>query len=535
MKNSKSKKMKLLVFSLPIVAISIASPIFLTSCSIFDLSIQDPTVNNNQGSDSIGGEGDSNGSGDSSPGNNVNKPSDNNGSNDTTSGSGSSDSSSGNGNNSSNGSDNTTGGEENGNNNQKPITPQSYQASWDWTKTIGISQIIFNKETNIPTITLNNNALYNTGLTKLSKFEDIKKSLSPKSVSSNSLYSVLSQAITNVDKFDVELKLDPNQISFDYSNSMIANTISGEYILKPIKDKNSATENTTLKFIINNFDDSYNGDQDKKLLWDTSAIATALKKGATNGNDLQEITPTDNGAAAVIKLNNNIGLGKVMDSLCSSPKTNLSKDLLKSFIKNSASSQYDFANASVSTWTPSVDGSKVFTRIVIPSKEKDGQEAIMYIVYTGFTIDDGNGSWNRNIKYLGSSNLSSNLWDKQYNEPVFNLSNLNDSSLLGVSKDSTFQNINAAKQTIAYNVAKTYNMRFNNLSLDVSKTTCTKGSFDSSGKFITTLASGNNLSLINNPNVIQLKFLLKPKNSSYASLSSGGIWKAIYFIGYKVS
>ena len=105
-----------------------------------------------------------------------------------------------------------------------------------------------------------------------------------------------------------------------------------------------------------------------------------------------------------------------MDELC---KSTISADDLQKFINNYNNNNYDLSKATISSWAPSVDGTTVFTRIVVPSKT-GGRDAILYLAYTGLQNDDGNAVWNRNIAYPGNTNL----WDSEWKEPVIDLSKI---------------------------------------------------------------------------------------------------------------
>ena len=333
--------------------------------------------------------------------------------------------------------------------------PESYISPWKSSSSIAGLTIANNRAT----ITLDSTMFDETTISKASKYVDIVNSLSPNTSSTNlsevtkdgtsstpstdspkTLYTVLSSLINNVDKFTVQLSIKPNPISFDFSNDKIGNTFSGQFVLTPIADKNSASGTTSLDFTINNFNDSNN--DSNKLTWNVDAIAAALKSDQTTGNHLQEITPKNNGAAAVIDLSNpgsgqtKPTLSQVMNELSS---TTISKDEIKKFITNGDSENYNLDNAIISTWTPTVDYSMVITRIVVPNKD-NSNSAIMYLDYTGYTIDQGNGAWNRNVTYVDANDLSGDLWDKEFNEPVIDLSKVNGN--IGETGISKIQHLN---------------------------------------------------------------------------------------------
>lgn len=228
------------------------------------------------------------------------------------------------------------------------------------------------------------------------------------------MFSLLSPAITNIEKFDVTLSINPNDVSFDYTNDNVANTINGEFILAHKTSLNGTdnSANQTLGFKINNFNDSNNVDSNgKSLSWNTTAITNALASpNPATENKLPDATPKDNGASVTITIPNNNGLGKVMDSLSN---TRISSTELKPFINGIDQTDFDFSKVIISNWAPSIDGSMFFTRIVIPSKTNiiNNKEAVLYMVYNGFSNDDGNGAWNRNIPYFNATNIDENLWD----------------------------------------------------------------------------------------------------------------------------
>ena len=501
---------------LPIAVVSIAMPITLTSCSIFDTSAKDPTKDNNKPDDNTsGGDSDSSGSGDSS----------------------------------SSGGDSSSGGGSSGSGNENK--PEVVKASWDSSK---LNNITFDSKLNIPIITLGSSSFNNTGLTKLSKLSDIEKSLNPITKSSPntqdnqvnnngiaSLFSLLSPAITNIEKFDVTLSINPNDVSFDYTNDNVANTINGEFILAPKTSLNGTDNSTnqTLGFKINNFNDSNNVDSNgKSLSWNTTAIANALASSNTaTGNKLPDATPKDNGASVTITIPNNNGLGKVMDSLSN---TRISSTELKPFINGIDQTDFDFSKVIISNWAPSVDGSMFFTRIVIPSKTNtvNNKEAVLYMVYNGFSNDDGNGAWNRNIPYFNATNIDENLWDSIYKDPVIDLTKIK-GDICGITSSSKVSDIESKQNDILNYVAQNYILGFNKLTISDKNKSFNVGSFDSNGNFVKNKngkVSSQSNDLKNNNNVIMIQFVVKPNDKTSAQINpnTSGIYKSLYIIGYSV-
>ena len=476
------------------------------------------------------------------------------------------------------------GNESNGN------TTQSYNASWKTDSTINGLSIT----SNTATITLDKTPFSGTSISVASKYADIVSSLSPNISSTKSsenskdtasakstktLYSVLSGLINNVDKFTVQLSIKPNSISFDFSNDKIGNTFSGQFILKPIADKNSATTDTTLNLTINNFDDSNN--DSNKLTWNVDAIADSLKSTAQGtGNNLQEVkpvVPNNEGAAAIINLSSPESgkivptLSQVMNELSN---TTISSEELQKFINNKDDTNYDLSKAIISTWAPTVDYKMVVTRIVIPNKDNTNS-AIMYLAYTGYTIDQGNAAWNRNISYIDSSNLSGNLWDKGFNDPVIDLSKVNGYiGNTGISKESTSEQILAKADDLSKYIANNYIIGSENFSVErvADWDHGSTGKFNGYGEYkanisptnkilktsISTKESSTKTSsdvLVNNDNVIRIKFFLdlgKKSDGSAITLPNGldgnkfhgyekykndnyGFWKAFYIVGYKIN
>ena len=467
--------------------------------------------------------------------------------------------------------------------------PESYTASWKTDSTIkGLS--ITN---NTATITLDKTPFSGTNISVASKYADIVSSLSPNAsstkpseitkevtsstYSTKTLYSVLSGLINNVDKFTVQLSIKPNPISFDFTNDKIGNTFSGQFILTPIANKNSSTSNTTLDFTINNFNDSNN--DSNKLTWNVEAIANSLKSTTQGtGNHLQDVTPKNEGAAAVIDLSKPDSgksvptLSQVMNELS---ETTISSTKLKDFITNTDTTNYDLTKATISTWAPTVDYSMVITRIVIPNKDNT-DSAIMYLAYTGYIIDQGNGAWNRNIAYIDSSDLSGNLWDKEFNDPVIDLSKVKGNiGYTDISKDSTSDQILAKSTDLTKYITDNYIIGLENFTVQHDKTDDSIGKFDAAGNYgvnqmqttnqtsksLTLLKDETNTTattdvLVSNDNVIQIKFFLDlgkdsdgkpielPKSLADNSKDldnyeknndSYGFLKAFYIVGYKTT
>lgn len=484
-------------------------------------------------------------------------------------------------------------GETSGNTGGTSTKPEIYTATWNLPSSTITGLTIAN---NRATITLNNDKFYGTSISKTSKYVDIVNSLSPKvssiksgKVSKNStlstqitnstktLYTVLSDLINNVDKFIVKLSIKQNPIYFDFSNDKIGNTFSGQFILTPIANKNSATVATSLDFTINNFNDSNN--DSNKLTWKVDEIAKALKSDSTSGigNNLQEVTPivpTNEEAAAIIDLSKpDTGkqvptLSQVMNELSN---TTISIDELKSFVKNEDEENYNLTYAKISTWAPTVDYSMVITRIVIPNKDSTKDSAIMYLAYTGYTIDQGNGAWNRNIIYIGASDLRGDLWDKQYNEPVIDLTEV-DGSIgdTGISKDLIDRQILVEGDVLSKYIVDNYIIGSENFTIeyDHSWSHASTGRFDNYGKYIADTDPDEKEELLslkgaskapvdvltNNNNVIQIKFFLslgnnsdgkpiqlpqsldnKPLNSYESYDGTYGFWKSFYIVGYKTN
>ena len=515
MKIKKSKFAKLLTLALPIAAISIVTPVVLTSCGSSN-STTTPDKPDNGGT---GGGG--------------------------TSGGG------------------NTGG-----------STQSYTASWKSDNQI--SGLTINNDDSRATITLGDSQFAQTTITKNSKLADIEASLAPPTASSETktmnvkdgttstpstdstktLYSVLSSIISNVDKFTVTLSIDPNPVSFDFSNSNIGNTFSGQFKLTPIASINSGSA-TTLNFTINNFDDSTN--ISNTLTWDTDAVTNALKKGTPNtGNNISDdavVKTMGGGASAVIDLSKLSSdkkptYSQVMNELCN---TSITGDEVKSFIKTTNQDIYDVSQATFSAWAPTVDKKMVFTRIVIPCKDNTKSSAIMYLAYTGYTDDSGSAAWNRNLGYY-NSNPSNDLWDKKYNEPVINLGtdklwNTN------ITSSTKATDIIAKKQDLVDYIAQNYILDVGNFDLDDSVDSATIGKFTQDGTFVANqskeVAQTENSSITtNNNNVIEIKFFLKlrgdkaelpnaldgktPLNGYGDNKNAKGFWKAFYITGYSV-
>ena len=511
MKIKKSKFAKLLTLALPIAAISIVTPVVLTSC------------------------------GSSNSTTTPDKP-DNGGSGGGTSGGGS------------------TGGDTGGSSGDT-TKPESYTASWDTTKKI--DDLSFDDD--IATVTLKDSGNFgNTGLSKASKYSDIVNSLEPKTQSkinfakedneastATTLYSVLSSVIKNIDKFTVKLSIDPNPIVFDFTNDSIGNTFSGKFELTPITSVNSGTK-TTLNFTINNFDDSTN--ISNTLTWDTNAVTNALKKDTPNtGNNISDdaaVKTMGDGASAVIDLSKLSSdkkptYSQVMNELCN---TSISGDEVNNFIKSNNKDSYDVSKASFSAWAPTVDQKMIFTRIVIPNSDANKPSAIMYLAYTGYTNDSGSAAWNRNLGYYITSDSSKDLWDVEWNEPVINL----DENKLwdtNITSDSNANEIKTESSKLATYIATNYILDVSNFDLDVSGDKVQVGSFNENGEFksseVAVKESNADTTLKNNANVIQIKFLLKLKEgqsvpkaldgkkllSGYNELSKG-FWKAFYITGY---
>lgn len=294
------------------------------------------------------------------------------------------------------------------------------------------------------------------------------------------------------------------------------------------------------------------------------AIANAFKKGEITGNDLPEVAPVAKGAAAVIDLKNAVGLGQVMDGLCNANSTIIGTEL-KGFISG-ATSDYNIDGAIISSWAPNVSNTMVFTRIVIQNTDTSKENAVLYIVYTGFKNDAGNGAWNRNISYFGSE-TSNDLWDLTYHDPVIDLSKIGEIKLedgTTISKDSTSEQILASNYKIANELrdymAENYILNYNgNFKISSSNETVKIGKFDDKGLFQENKAeaaiaksanvelndsesdagSSTDTTLKNNNNVIFVQFVIQTetgKNTS-ASQNTGvnGIYKGFYITGYKIA
>ena len=158
-----------------------------------------------------------------------------------------------------------------------------------------------------------------------------------------------------------------------------------------------------------------------------------------------------------------------MDELCG---TTISGPELKSFINNGDTSAYNLDNAKISTWAPNVDNTMVFTRVVVPNTDETKENAVLYIVYTGFKspgenkVDAGNAAWNRNLPYF-TDDVSKDLWDLKWNEPVINLSKIDGIDLGGgvkITKDSTVQDIQTNADKIRDYMAKNYILGLNTVS-----------------------------------------------------------------------
>ena len=524
MKIKKSKFAKLLTLVLPIAAISIVTPVVLTSCGSSN-STTTPDKPDNGGS---GGGSDTGGGG--------------------TSGGG------------------TSGGDTGGSGSE---TPSVVTASWDNSKLNNITGVAYNSDNKTVTITLDSSSFNDTGLTKTSTLDAIKKSLTPLVESSSltkssiitkdeeqpsptkTLYSLLSPAITNVDKFDVSVNINPNDVIFDYTNDNVANTINGQFVLTPktqTKDANSQNKQT-LSFTIQNFNDSYNGESGKQLTWNNEKIKTALNSATQgSGNKLPELDATISGANAIIKLPSTVTLTQVMYELSN---TSISSSELKDFFTGDTSS-FNLDNATISGWALSVDHSKMFTRIVIPSATSGGQEAILYIVYTGYDYKTISGSpiWNRNIPYFDAKDENNDLWDIKYKEPVIDLTNNNIKfNDVDLSKDSSATQIKSKASEIAQYVAQEYLLGYSNFDIDTAKIDSSTGKFDENGLFSASVSketkdSENSSILKNNDNVIQIRILLKAKNGFKTptndneynyNLKDTGFWKAFYIVGYKTT
>ena len=443
---------------------------------------------------------------------------------------------------------------------------QSYNASWDTTKIQDGLTFDTTTTNNSAVITLKDDkAFAGTNISKKSTFDQIKESLDP-SATGTSLYSVLSGAIKDVNNYNVSLSVDTNPVVFDYTNDSVGNYFEGQFVLTPKAGVNATAVN--LKFRVNNFNDSYNGETGKTLTWDVDAIEKALKAKNENdqvnstGNNLPEVTPKDNGSSVTIDLKNSgqsVGLGKVMDELC---KSTISTDELQNFIKNSKdNSNYDFSKATISSWAPSVDETTVFTRIVVPSKELNGRSAILYLAYTGFTKDDGNAVWNRNITYPGGTNS----WDSQWKEPIIDLSkvsgNIGDSSISNSSTLEDITNKDKIDLVVQYMVdnyimgSQNFTYCFTGIKDGTNNdSTIVEGSFDSNGNFnpkasksaetknsISTIeeADSTTNSPLNGKNAVEFKIFLMPKQSTTAQTttlnSTNGIWRSFYIIDYKTT
>ena len=530
MKIKKSKFAKLLTLALPIAAISIVTPVVLTSCGSSN-STTTPDKPDNGGS---GGGSDTGGGGSSGDGG-------------------------------------TSGG---GSGSQ---TPSVVTASWNTTKFNG--DLIKLDSSNNPVITLTNSDFAGTGLTKISPLDTIKQSLTPsqeslktknftltkeggngtESTTKTTLYSLLSPAINNLEKFNLSVNINPNDVVFDYTNDNVANTIKGEFVLTPkaqTREDNSQNKQI-LSFTIQNFNDSYNGENGKQLTWDKDKIKTALTSTTEgSGNKLPEVDVKPNGATAIIDLKDqNATLTQVMYELSN---TSISSSELKGFFVGDTSS-FKLDNATISGWALSVDHSRMFTRIVIPSATDGGQEAILYIVYTGYTYENISGSpiWNRNIPYFDAKDVNSDLWDKKYNEPVIDLTNTNinfkdtSGTSVEISKNSNVDDIKAKSSEIAQYVASQYLMGYDNFSKGSVTSSNDVGSFNNDGIFNANKKDSKSLNLLaddnilsNNNNVIQIRVLLKPNsglstptddNNLYGyNKANSGFWKAFYIVGYSV-
>ena len=505
MKIKKTKFAKLLALASPIAVISIVTPVVLTSCGSSN-STTTPDKPDNGGS----------------------------------------------------GGGNTGGGESGSDQNPNVVT-----AEWDTSK---FQDGITKDNDNNPVITLTDTDFANTGLTKISTLNDIKTSLTPssgnfskvntfvstkddvgESVSTQkaTLYSLLSPAIKNLDNFNVTVNINPNNVVFDYTNDNVANTINGQFILTPKTQMNNSRSNQTLTFTIQNFNDSYNGSEDgKKIVWDTTKIDAALKNGvATTGNKLPETNSSANGAIVSINLSNDVTLTQVMYDL---NNTTLSGCNLSEFIKGGSNS-FKVNEASISNWSLSIDHSKMFTRIVVPSNDTNSQEAILYIVYTGYSYKNISGSpiWNRNIPYLNVESTEKDLWDKKYNEPIIDLGNVNGTfGGVALSKDLKARDLMDNAKNLAQYMSQNYLLGYSNFKVDVGDNATTSkigefvnGDFVVNGSEIKTKTASN---IMNNDNVIQVNVLLKAKDSFTTpskdengfDTTSKGFWKAFYIIGY---
>lgn len=91
----------------------------------------------------------------------------------------------------------------------------------------------------------------------------------------------------------------------------------------------------------------------------------------------------------------------------------------------------------------------------------------MYLTYTDYKIDQGNGAWNRNIAYIDSSDLSGNSWDKRFNDPVIDLSKVNGYiGDTGILKESTSEQILSKADDLSKYIANNYIIGSENFSVE---------------------------------------------------------------------
>ena len=434
---------------------------------------------------------------------------------------------------------------------------QTYDASWDTSKAQDGLTFDTTNNSSSAVITLKSGSNFaGTTISKSSKFDDIKKSLDP-ATTGTSLYSVLSGAIKNINNYIVSLSVDTNPVNFDYTNDSVGNYFEGQYQLTP---KKSGESTVNLKFRVNNFNDSYNGTTGEDLKWNVEAIKKSLESansggsGTGTGNKLPDVEPSDNGSSVTINLTGKSevkGLGQVMDELC---KSTITSSQLNEFIsKGSDSSNYDLSKATISSWAPSVDGTTVFTRIVVPSTS-NGRNAILYIAYTGFKNDDGNAVWNRNILYPGSDDKTGNKWDSKWKEPIIDLSkvseNIGSSNISSNSTLDDIKNTENMKPVVDYMVnnyimdSKNFNYCFSNDSAAGQGEAIVQGSFDNNWEFTKNTTTKENSettgdSTNNKTNAVEFKIFFMPKTSTSASTEkvsdTSGIWRSFYIINYKNS